>query len=533
MQTLTLATVFCTLLLSQSFFSVQAQPDRSFRVMTFNIRLNVASDSTNAWPHRTDLVESMIRFHEADLIGVQEALENQMTDLKTILPDFGVHGVARDTSLQWGEYSAIFYRRSRFEWLDGSTFWLSESPEMASRGWDAALNRIVTWARFRDRFTDKVFFHFNTHFDHRGVEARENSARLIMDKIAELNPENLPVILTGDFNLTPTDSPYSILTQDNPDKNLKDSYFESLSLHHGPASTWSGFVFPGEGDRRIDYIFTRNRVVVLKHATLSDSWSGRYPSDHLPVLAEILIDPVMALPQAHSHNDYERSRPLWTALENGCTSVEADIWLIDDKLYVSHNRPMITPKSPTLESLYLDPLARHVTENHGWIFPGYNRPVQLLVDIKNEGEATYEKLREVLKNYDYLLKPYGNRSALLQIVISGERPMAAILADSSRRVGLDGRPEDMGESYEAAIMPLISQRYSVVTSWKGKDVIPDAEMGALKTLADQAHRQGKKIRLWATPDDENVWKVLLEAGVDYINTDDPERLKKFLSKSGK
>lgn len=499
--------------------------------MTFNIRLNIASDSSNAWPHRTELVESMIRYHEADLIGVQEALENQMVDLKSMLPDFGAHGVARDTNLQWGEYSAIFYRKSRFDLIEGSTFWLSESPEMASRGWDAALNRIVTWAKFRDRFTGKLFFHFNTHFDHKGVEARENSARLIMDKMAELNPDNLPVILSGDFNLTPTDSPYNILTTDNPEKNLKDSFYESLASHHGPESTWSGFRFPGEADRRIDYIFTRNRVVVLKHATLSDSWSGRYPSDHLPVMAEVIIDPVVALPQAHSHNDYEQSRPLYKALENGFASIEADIWLIDNQLYVSHNRPVITPRSPTLESLYLEPLSRLVTQNYGWVYPGYDRPIQLLVDIKNDGVATYARLQETLKKYDYLFKPGNGRPVAVQVVISGDRPVATIVADSSRLVSIDGRPEDLGELYDPSLVPLISQRYGIVTSWKGKDQIPEGEMAAIKALTDQAHRQGKKVRLWATPEDENVWKVLLEAGVDYINTDDPERLKKFLLKT--
>ncbi|MEZ4828879.1 MAG: endonuclease/exonuclease/phosphatase family protein [Bacteroidia bacterium] len=533
MQTLTPAIAFFTLLVSQFSLHLPAQSDRSFRVMTFNIRLNVASDSTNAWPHRTDLVESMVRYHGADLIGVQEALENQMVDLKQMLPDFGAHGIARDTSLQWGEYSAIFYRRSRFELLDGTTFWLSESPEMASRGWDAALNRIVTWAKFRDRFTDKVFFHFNTHFDHRGVEARENSARLILDKIAEINPDGLPVILTGDFNLTPADSPYSIITQNDPDKNLKDSFFESLTPHHGPVSTWSGFSFPGEGDKRIDYIFVRNRVVVLKHATLSDSWSGRYPSDHLPVMAEVLIDPVQALPRTHSHNDYEQVRPLQTALENGFCSIEADVWLIDGKLYVSHNRPLITPRSPTLESLYLEPLSQRVTENYGWIYPGYNQPIQLLVDFKNEGEATYRKLKEVLESYTYLLKAGSNHPQPVEIVISGDRPVAAIAADSSRLVCVDGRPGDLAEVYDPQLVPLISERYGEITSWKGKDEITEGELMGIRALAEQAHRQGKKLRLWATPESENVWQTLLNAGVDYINTDDPERLKNFFLKTGR
>lgn len=522
-----LLTIFTLLL---HFFATRgfSQADQSLRIMTFNIRLNVASDGDNAWPNRTELVNSMIRFHQADIVGVQEALENQMTDLKAMLPDFGAHGVARDTNLQWGEYSAIFYRRSRFELLEGETFWLSESPSMASRGWDAALNRIVTWAKFEDRLTGKKFFHFNTHFDHRGQEARENSARLILDKIQEYNPDNLPVILTGDFNADPQSEPYKILTASDSGLVMQDAFYTSMIPHHGPASTWSGFEFPGIEDRRIDYIFTANKLLVLKHAILSDSWSGRYPSDHLPVIAEVMIDPVQPHPEAHAHNDYEHSDPLTGALLHGFTSFEADIWLINNELYLSHNRPLMVSGLKTLEELYLKPLNEIAFKNYGRIFPGYEEPVQLMIDFKNEGKETYQNLREILKSYEHLLTEGDGKKPALRILISGDRPKEDIISDKERLVTIDGRPDDLGELYDPEIMPVISQRFGLATSWKGKSPVSDSEREELATLVEQAHRQGKKVRLWATPEDEMVWETLLDIGIDYINTDDRPRLQKFL-----
>lgn len=178
------------------------------RVMSFNIRFNTARDSANAWPHRKDLAASMIRFHHANLAGLQEALKGQIDDLAERLPGYGWFGVGRDDGRDKGEFSAIFYRRDRFELLEESTFWLSEEPEViGSKGWDAAITRIVTWGKLRDRSTGKVFFHFNTHFDHRGVRAREESASLLLTKIKEI-AGTTPVIVTGDFNSRESSEPY-------------------------------------------------------------------------------------------------------------------------------------------------------------------------------------------------------------------------------------------------------------------------------------------------------------------------------------
>ncbi len=250
-------------------------------VMSYNIRLNTSADKADAWPHRRDLVAGLIRFHEVDLLGVQEALHDQMNDLSERLPGFATVGVGRDDGRSAGEYSAIFYRTDRFDLLDEGTFWLSETPETpGSKSWDAALPRIVTWARFRDRRTGRSFYHFNTHFDHVGREARLRSARLLADRIGG----RAPVILTGDFNLLPTDPPYPVLTG-----ALRDAFRAAETEPYGPTGTFTGFDVTAETDRRIDYVFISEGVRVLRYGVLTDHLAGRNPSDHLPVLVEVLL----------------------------------------------------------------------------------------------------------------------------------------------------------------------------------------------------------------------------------------------------
>lgn len=267
----------------------------SWRVMSYNIRLPNQGDSINYWDHRRPLVASMIRYHEPDIIGVQEAFRRQLDEMMTDMPAYAWFGVCRTDGAVLpnpdGEFSAIIFRKDRFERLDGNTFWLSATPEVAgSKGWDAAFPRIVTWARFRDVKSGKLFFYFNTHFDHLGEQAREESAKLLLQKINEIAGKE-PVILSGDFNSTDTSKPYLVLTDQASTYSMTDAMFASKSPHHGPLGSFSGsFTLPGVGDYRIDFIFINNNITVLQHAILSDSWDGRLPSDHLPVLAEVRID---------------------------------------------------------------------------------------------------------------------------------------------------------------------------------------------------------------------------------------------------
>lgn len=520
----------CLLLICLAPLYSLGQPQESVRLMTFNIRYNNPGDGYNAWPHRVEMVESMIRFHQADVFGVQEALHRQIKDLEAALPEFEWVGVGRDDAATKGEYAAIFFRRGRFQSLESGTFWLSESPEKPGFGWDAHHNRIATWSLFRDKSTQKEFYLLNTHFDHQGEVARRESAKLMLRKIGELPNQKLPVLLMGDFNMTVDSEPYRILTQPAATIHLKDTWLHTMESPHGPASTWSGFAFPGHPEKRIDYIFYRNEVEVIQVGSLSDSWSGRFPSDHLPVLAEVLIDPVQPLSQAHAHNDYEHDRPLLDALAHGFTSFEADIWLIGGELFVSHNSPAENNRK-SLSELYLDPLAKWAESQSNRIYPGYDQPVYLMIDMKNSGKEAYEVLKDRLAPYTYLLDHQvgGKRvKGLVRIFISGDRPVAELLTDDGLFAGIDGRPEDLGKGHSAYVMPVVSQNFRKVTSWKGKGEISEKERAKLVALAAATHAEGKRLRLWATPELESCWETLKDCGIDLLNADDLPRLQQFL-----
>jgi endonuclease/exonuclease/phosphatase family metal-dependent hydrolase len=259
------------------------------RVMTFNIRYDNPGDGVSAWPNRKDWVASLVRFHGADVVGVQEALAHMLTDLDARLPGFARVGVGRTDGRTKGEFSAILYNTGRLALLDSGTFWLSPTPQVVgSKGWDAAIERVATWARFRDRVTGCSHLHLNTHFDHMGEQARQESARLIRRRLAELAGD-LPIVVTGDLNAVPSSVAYRTLTRDTiagAVAPLADAFVVSRSGHYGPTSSWTAFraIEPG---RRIDFVLVSAPVTVLSHGILPDFWDGRFPSDHLPVLASL------------------------------------------------------------------------------------------------------------------------------------------------------------------------------------------------------------------------------------------------------
>jgi endonuclease/exonuclease/phosphatase family metal-dependent hydrolase len=258
-------------------------------VMTFNIRYNTPRDSANAWPFRKDNAASQVLFHEVHILGVQEALHDQIVDLKERLKNHAYIGVGRDDGKEKGEYSAIFYDSTRLKLLQSGTFWLSTEPEVpGSKSWDAAITRIVTWARFRDRKTNKTFGMLNTHFDHIGKVARAESAKLLLRKANELMG-TLSYIVTGDFNAMPDQEPIQIILNASDPLHLTDSKAISATAHYGPEGTFNGFGPKDRDQQPIDYIFIKGRVKVLQHATLSQSWGGRFSSDHFPVFARVIL----------------------------------------------------------------------------------------------------------------------------------------------------------------------------------------------------------------------------------------------------
>jgi len=259
---------------------------QQIRVMSFNIRYDEPRDGVNAWSNRKQKVADVIRFHKVDLVGVQEALLTQLRDLESMLPDMAWCGVGRTDGKEAGEYSAILYRKSRFQLQECKTFWLSPTTETpGSKGWDAAFPRIVTWAKFRDRRSKKTFIYFNTHFDHVGQTARVESSKLIVARLGEIAGK-LPFVLTGDFNVVESNEAYKTIMAGNERMKLSDAKYVSVNPHFGGDSTWTAFkqIEPG---RKIDYVFVRAGMKVLEHGILADQWNGLWASDHFPVLAEV------------------------------------------------------------------------------------------------------------------------------------------------------------------------------------------------------------------------------------------------------
>lgn len=258
--------------------------------MTFNIRYNTAADSLNAWPYRKDKVASQILFHKAHIVGVQEALPDQIVDLQQRLPQYKYAGVGRDDGKQKGEYSAIFYDTTRLQALQTKTFWLSQTPQTpGSKSWDAAITRIVTWVKFRDHKTKKIFFAFNTHFDHIGKIARRESAKLLLQKVKEI-AGSTPAVITGDFNAEPADEPVQIIKDKFNPLHFTDAKEISRTPHYGPTGTFNGFKNKERNDQPIDYILLKGKWNVLTHATISQTWQGRFASDHFAVIAVLNPD---------------------------------------------------------------------------------------------------------------------------------------------------------------------------------------------------------------------------------------------------
>lgn len=276
--------LFVVIILAGYALGLNAQSE--IKVMSYNIRLDVKSDGDNWWEIRKDKVAGLLNYYEADFIGLQEVVNNQLLYLKDSLAGYNFIGVGRDDGKAAGEYSCIFYKQNKYSLLQQSTFWLSPTPHTPSKGWDAALNRVCTYGLFNDNKTKQMLWVFNTHFDHMGNVARLESAKLIIKKINQLNTNNYPVLVTGDFNSKPGEPPSQYMMA-----NLWNS--RSISkLVYGPADTWNGFKFNEKPGGCIDYIFVSpyKYLHVSKFATITDSYDLKYPSDHFPVLAAIKID---------------------------------------------------------------------------------------------------------------------------------------------------------------------------------------------------------------------------------------------------
>lgn len=265
---------FCLVFLLMSTVAFSQVP---IKVMTYNIRLDVASDGVNQWSNRKEKLPALIQKYDPDLVGLQEVLHHQLMDILKALPQYAYIGVGRDDGKEKGEYSAILYRKDRFELKWQKTTWLSEKPdEPGSKSWDAAITRVLTRGGFRDLKTDKQFVYFNTHFDHIGKEARKNSASIIVEAV-KMESTDLPVIVTGDFNSQPTEEPYKIVSGFITDSRT------------GEQGTFCSFKVNSQPCTLIDYIFYKD-FKKSDYKVINDNNGTYYPSDHLPVMTSFSFD---------------------------------------------------------------------------------------------------------------------------------------------------------------------------------------------------------------------------------------------------
>jgi endonuclease/exonuclease/phosphatase family metal-dependent hydrolase len=259
------------------------------KVMTMNVRYDNPEDSINAWPNRIPLFVRFISEEKPDILGLQEVLWHQYDVMDSVLQDYSSVGVGRDDGARGGELNPVFFRKERFDLVRTITFWLSDTPELpGSKGWGASLPRIVTWLELVDKIKHEHLYLFNTHFAYDSDSARIMSSRILLKQIENIS-DGFPYIVTGDFNMLPYSTGYSILT--GPEESvplLKDSYFVSEKKPVGPTYTFNGFS-DKPGSARVDYIFVKNGLRVLDHSTLIPKEKEIFISDHWPVTARILI----------------------------------------------------------------------------------------------------------------------------------------------------------------------------------------------------------------------------------------------------
>lgn len=269
--------------------AAKGRADR-YSAMTYNIRLDTASDGDNAWPHRRSALTGLVAYYAPDLVGMQEVLLNQKQAVEADLPAYQFVGVARDDGKDKGEFSPLGFRRDRFALVASGTFWLSPTPDAPSKGWDAALPRIASWARLKDKASHHMLLIVNTHFDHIGTTARLESAKQIRRWIGENRKTGETVVLMGDFNSPATSPAHGAIVDDAPGQiALHDTLAISHTPHFGPLGTFTGFKIEQLDPSPIDHIFVSDGVTVLRHATLTQQTGGRLPSDHYPVLADLCV----------------------------------------------------------------------------------------------------------------------------------------------------------------------------------------------------------------------------------------------------
>lgn len=496
--------------------SAAGSPPRDLSVISYNIHHGVGEDGVLDLGRIADVIAQS----GADVVALQEVdnhwsarseFADQAAELAGMLDMHYVYGANLDRDpaepgqerRQYG--TAIL---SRFPILD------SENISLPNLGGEQR-GLLEATINVRGR---KVLV-YSTHLQHDNPVERAAQVEAIIDHVGFAT---MPVVLAGDLNATP----------DAPEMQpLRYALTDTFEV----AGSGQGDTFPAaDPDRRIDYVLVNDHVAVSAADVVPS-----LASDHLAVRAQITLTapyaPVTSLDRAHAHNDYEHRRPLFDALHHGFTSVEADIWLVDGELRVAHDLDQ-TVAGRTIEALYLDPLQAITRANNGQVYPDRNEPVQLLVDIKSDAEATYTQLTKTLASYRQMLTqfgPAGTREGAVEVVISGNRPRELMESEPVRWAAYDGRLTDLDGDAPASFIPLLSDRWTTTFTWRGVGPMLPTEEQRLQAIVTTAHQDDRRVRFWATPDEpgparENIWHKLVEVDVDHINTDDLAGLQAFL-----
>ena len=280
MKKIALLLLAAVMVLPMNAANKEKKDDNTLKVMSYNIRLGSANDGTNSWGLRYPATAEMIEDQMPDIFGVLEALASQIRFIEDNFVDYKSVGVGREDGKKDGEHMSIFWNKKTVSLLKWGTFWLSETPEKPSMGWDAACKRTATWALMKCKKTGKKFYYVNTHLDHKGVEAQKNGLKLIVDRIDDINPEGYPMILTGDFNITP----------DNPNLVELDSKMQSVRKVAEKTDNHDTFNGWGKGKGVIDYIYASGFSAYPEYQTVTKRYADRkFVSDHYPICAVLVF----------------------------------------------------------------------------------------------------------------------------------------------------------------------------------------------------------------------------------------------------
>lgn len=498
------------LFLFLSSAGAQVDAEQAVKVMTYNIRLDVASDSMNAWPKRKEFLASQIEFHAPDIIGTQEGTPAQIDWLDERLTAYARIGEGREGGHQ-GEYSAIYYNRHQLTVKASGTFWLSETPDKVSIGWDAALPRIVTWARFSERRGERDFFVFNTHFDHIGTEARLQSADLILTMMDSLNKDNHPFILTGDLNLTPETAPLQKLSS-----ALTDAFI-AAPVKLGPVGTFTGFHYEVPATRRIDYIFASPTAEVVNFATLTDAIDGRYPSDHFALMSTLHLRPLPLIIAHRGASGYALENSLAAfrkAVELNADMIELDVFTLKDGQVVCfHDDDLqrLTGVEGKITDYTLAEL-NQLTLTDGSRIPllfdamkVMDKQVRLNVELKGPGtaEPTYRILQEFIRDHGWKLEDFH--------ISSFRHDELRIMRELDERIEIGILPH--GSPLEALEVGKEINAHSINAYYDSLN--PE--------IVAKIHDAGFKIYAWTVNNHVDIRK-LLDLGIDGFITNYPDRV---------